>query len=178
MSERQLRSCCSSGDCCSPVQESKQVNIDFLYLDLSVCQRCQGAEQNLTEALAEVANVLSSAGYVVKVNRIHVATRELAIQYEFVSSPTIRVNGQDIVLEVTESTCQDCGDLCGDSVDCRSWIYEGNEYTEPPKAMIIASILKQVFGGEATAVQPKEPYVLPDNLKVFFDGLKDAGTNE
>ena len=174
MSERQTRSCCSGGDCCPPAQESKQVVIDFLYLDLSVCQRCQGADQNLSEALEEVTKVLSSAGYVVQVNRIHMATKELAIQYEFLSSPTIRVNGQDIVLEVTESTCQDCGDLCGDSVDCRSWVYEGREYAEPPKAMIIASILKRVFGGEAVVAQPKEPYVLPENLKLFFEGLETA----
>ena len=174
MSKLQTRSSCSGGDCCPPAQESKQVVIDFLYLDLSVCQRCQGADQNLSEALEEVTKVLSSAGYVVQVNRIHMATKELAIQYEFLSSPTIRVNGQDIVLEVTESTCQDCGDLCGDSVDCRSWVYEGREYAEPPKAMIIASILKRVFGGEAVVAQPKEPYVLPENLKLFFEGLETA----
>jgi hypothetical protein len=77
-------------------------------------------------------------------------------------------------LEVTESTCQDCGDLCGDSVECRSWVYEGNEYTELPKAMIIAAILKRVFGGEAAEGQAKASYVLPDNLKVFFDGLEAA----
>ncbi|WP_037350441.1 DUF2703 domain-containing protein [Anaeroarcus burkinensis] len=167
-------SCDCHGDCCASEPERKQVVIDFLYLDLSVCQRCQGAEQNLEEALAEVAKVLSSAGYEVKVNRIHMATRALAIQYEFVSSPTIRVNGQDLVLAVTESACQDCGDLCGGSVACRSWVYEGSEYTEPPKAMIIAAILKRVFGGESALALVKEPYELPENLKVFFDGMEAA----
>ena len=40
--------------------------------------------------------------------------------------------------------------------------------------MIIASILKRVFGGEAVVAQPKEPYVLPENLKLFFEGLETA----
>ena len=32
--------------------------IDFMYLDLSICMRCQGAEDSLEEAIADVAKVL------------------------------------------------------------------------------------------------------------------------
>lgn len=47
--------CCSCGcDCCDSDQGKKQLMIDFLYLDLSVCQRCQGAENNLELCIMQV----------------------------------------------------------------------------------------------------------------------------
>jgi len=107
--------------------------IDFLYLDLSVCTRCQGTDTSLDEALAEVSRVLEATGTEVIVNKINVNTEELAIKHRFLSSPTIRVNGHDIQMEVKESLCESCGDLCGDEVDCRVWVYQGKEYTVPPK---------------------------------------------
>lgn len=37
--------CCSCGSgCCGQEQEKRQIIIEFLYLDLSVCKRCQGTE--------------------------------------------------------------------------------------------------------------------------------------
>lgn len=165
---------CNSGNCCSAVKTNKQVEIDFLYLDLSVCQRCQGTERNLMEAIDEVSGVLKAAGYEVWVNKINIISRELAVKYEFVSSPTIRINGRDIVLEVNETVCADCGDLCGESVDCRSWVYDGVEYPEPPKAMLIAAILKEVFAENKEPKTDKTSYVLPENLEVFFSGIESS----
>lgn len=164
--------CCSSSSssCCGSMQEKKQLIIDFLYLDLSVCERCQGAETNLDKAVDEVSVVLKAAGFEIKVNKVNITSKELAVKYKFLSSPTIRINGKDIILEVKESSCQECGDLCGDDVDCRVWIYEGIEYTEPPKELIINAILKNIYGNKDTTSE-KEDYTLPDNLVKFFDGL-------
>jgi hypothetical protein len=50
---------------------------------------------------------------------------------------TIRINGKDIVLEMSETDCGDCGDLCSENVVCRSWIYKGDEYSEPSKEMLV-----------------------------------------
>lgn len=171
-------SCCSCGsDCCDAVRDSgsnkRKMIIDFLYLDLSVCTRCQGTEESLEEALDEVAKVLEATGYEVVVNKINVVTEELAIRHKFVSSPTIRVNGRDIQMEVKESLCESCGDLCGDEVDCRVWVYQGKEYTVPPKAMIIEAILKEVYGGEGERSEKKQEYVLPPNLKKFYAAMKE-----
>ena len=94
----------------------RQIIIDFLYLDLSVRKRCQGTETNLYDAVNEVSTVLSEAGFEIVVNKININSRELAIKNHFLSSPTIRVNGRDIALEVKESSCKECGDLCGDCV--------------------------------------------------------------
>jgi hypothetical protein len=165
--------CCScGGNCCEPEKKIKKISIDFLYLDLNVCERCQGAEKNLDEAVDEVSGVLKAAGYDITVNKVNITSKELAYKYQFESSPTIRINGRDIALEIKESPCKECGDLCGDNVDCRVWIYEGKEYSQPPKAMIVDAILKSVYGGKSTAPVEKGEYVLPENLRSFFDGLE------
>lgn len=164
--------CCSCGSgCCESEQIKKPLVIEFLYLDLSVCERCQSTENNLDEAINEVAVVLKNAGFDLVVNKVNITSKELAIKYKFLSSPTIRINGNDIELEVKESLCKECGDLCGEDVDCRVWMYEGIEYNEPPKSMIINAILKEIYGGGKTDTVKKDDYVLPDNLKVFFDGI-------
>ena len=95
------------------------------------------------------------------------------LQHRFASSPTIRVNGRDIQLEGKESKCDSCGDLCGDDVDCRIWLYQGKEYTSPPPAMIIDAILREVYGQPAAAVAASEPFVLPDNLRKFFRAMRE-----
>ena len=169
--------CCPCGTtCCDPIQEKKEIVIDFLYLDLSVCTRCQGTDTSLDEALAEVSKVLEATGVEVVVNKINVVSEELAIKYKFISSPTIRVNGHDIQMDVKESLCESCGDLCGDEVDCRVWIYQSNEYTTPPKAMIIEALLKEVYGSNSTFEEEKE-YVLPENLKHFYASMKGKTEN-
>lgn len=163
---------CNSSSCCSDRPASKEIVIDFLYLDLSVCERCQGTDKNLDEAISEVSSVLKAAGYGIKLNKVNIVSRELAIKYEFESSPTIRVNGYDIACEVKESSCTECGDLCGDSVDCRVWSYEGIDYTNAPKEMIVNAILKEVYS-DTHAPCKKEGYKLPKNLEAFFNGLED-----
>lgn len=168
--------CCSCGSsCCDTTKEAKtdkkSIVIDFLYLDVTVCERCQGADTSLDEALSEVANVLEATGVDVIVNKINVSNEELAKQYKFVSSPTIRVNEFDIQMDVKEDSCESCGDLCGDDVDCRVWVYQGKDYTVPPKAMIIESILKAVYG-EKIRKQEEPKYSLPDNLKKFYEAMK------
>jgi len=173
MEKKKTSGCCGGGrDCCSPAVEKKTLNIDFLYLDLSVCERCQGTDNNLDEAIKDVSKVLAAAGFEIKTNKVNITTKELAIKYEFVSSPTIRINGKDIAVDVKESTCKECGDLCGDSVDCRVWNYEGADYTEPPKELIVNAMLKEIYSVNVPASGKKVPYELPRNLEVFFTGKK------
>ncbi len=101
--------------------------------------------------------------------KIHVQSEEQALALGFISSPTIRINGRDIQLEVRESLCESCGDLCGDDVDCRVWVYHGKEYSVPPKGLIIEAILREVYKepGE-NAPETTRPAELPENLKKFF----------
>lgn len=123
--------------------------------------------------MSEIIRVLEAAGNEVIVNKINVNTEELAIKHKFVSSPTIRVNGCDIQTDVKETLCESCGDLCGDDVDCRVWVYEGNEYTVPPKGMIIESILKAIYGGKVGLPVSEQEYTLPENLKRFYAAMEN-----
>ena len=180
MSQEQKKSgqgscCCGAGCCGEPVatgSDKRLIVIDFLYLDLEVCNWCKGTGNSLDGAVAQVTGVLEAAGVDVIVNRIHVDSEEKAVKHRFASSPTIRVNGRDIQLDGKESKCESCGDLCGDEVDCRIWLYQGKEYTSPPPAMIIDAILREVYGPPAAATAVSEPFVLPENLRKFFQAMQ------
>lgn len=176
MEEKNMTGCCSgSSECCGNTDEIKlirnQIVIDFLYLDLNVCTRCQGAESILDEAIKDIAKVLEATGTDLKVNKINVNTSDLAVKHQFLSSPTIRVNGHDIQLDYKESKCESCGELCGDVVDCRVWIYQGQEFTIPPKAMIIEGILKVIYGGNLEAGVAEADYTIPENLRHFYESM-------
>src|SRR5215210_9070214 len=91
---------------------TQPLGIDFLYLDLETCTRCRGTDANLAAALMEVGRVLEAAGVEVVVRKTLVASAEQARALGFVSSPTLRVNGADIALELRESRCAECGETC------------------------------------------------------------------
>ena len=158
---------CSSGNCCGQPQTKKEIAIDFLYLDTAVCGRCQDTEKALDEAVSSVAVILGAAGYEFKVNKMNITTRKMANKYRFISSPTIRVNGNDIAVEFRESLCEDCGTLCGDNVDCRVWVYNGIEYTAPPKEMIVDAILREIYSPKQGEPE-RESYQIPANLETYF----------
>ena len=151
--------------------KATHLDIEFLYLDLKVCTRCRGTHVNLEAAISEVAQVLRTTGVEVSTRKIHVQSEEQAHDLGIVSSPTIRINGQDIQPDVKESPCEPCGDLCGcgEGVTCRVWTHQGQEYTTPPKAMIVEAILAEVYGGTKTVSPiPLREAGAPDNLKRFF----------
>ena len=106
-----------------------------------------------------------------------VESEEQARALRFVSSPTIRVDGDDVALELRESSCgsEACTDGCGDQIACRVWVHRGREYTEPPVAMIVDAILGHVYGGAPGRAAPEpEAYELPENLARFFSGKAAA----
>ena len=147
------------------------VVVDLLYLDNRVCGRCQGAEAVLDQAVSELTPVLHATGRRMVVNRVNITTRELAREHRFVSSPTIRVNGHDIQPAGSESRCEACGTLCGDVVDCRTWDYNGEHFSTPPKALIVNAILSAVYATNPDLEPVYGDYVLPENLERFFAGL-------
>ena len=154
--------------------EKRRLDIDFLYLDLSVCERCQDTGSTLDEAIEEIAQLLDATGVDVALNKIHVTSEEQAVALGFLVSPTIRVNGRDIQMIVRESLCDSCGTLCEceGGVSCREWEYQGQWYTAPPKGLIIEAILKEVYGGAGEGREkPLKGQEAPDNLKRFFSGF-------
>jgi hypothetical protein len=149
-----------------------QLGIDFMYLDLETCTRCRSTDGNLEAALTEVEHILEVAGVDVSVRKTLVASEEQARMLGFVSSPTIRVNGADIALELRESSCAECGEACAcdGAIDCRVWVWQGQEHTEAPTAMIVDAILRGVYGGAQRATAASQVGVVPENLARFFAG--------
>jgi len=160
----QKMSCCAEGsDCCKP---TKKIEIEFLYLDLNVCERCLGSDKNLDDAIELIKPILTKLGYSLDIHKVNVNTVELAKQYRFLSSPTIRINQNDIELSVKEDNCKSCGDLCGDTVDCRVFTYDGKEYHEPPVEMIIDGILRSIYN--PIKLKELDDYQVPANLRTFY----------
>jgi hypothetical protein len=173
---------CSTGAATVPAKvEKKKVSIDFLYLDLESCEPCQGSEGNLEDALDEISTLLETTGAEVELNKIHVSSYDQALQLGFVSSPTIRVNGRDLALEVRESHCSSCSAISGTETFCRVWDFEGQEYKAAPKALIIEAVMKTVYGGvEQQDKVPADSQRMATslaNLKSFFEGTRVAATS-
>jgi len=153
----------------------RSLTIEFLYLDLSVCNRCKGTGANLDEALRETSRILESAGVEVSVSKVLVESEAEAKALDFFSSPTIRINGKDISLEFRESRCTSCEACAGDigPVNCRVWVFHGREYTEAPKGMIVDAILREVYGGGVSGNLPvpkQKSRKVPEDLERFFSG--------
>lgn len=148
----------------------RQVKVDYLYLDLSVCERCQGTEHVLNQAIELLGPVLSVMDIELTLSKINVINEELAIKHEFISSPTIRVDGRDLAMEVKENSCSSCSDLSGEAVDCRVWIYKDQEYSEPPLALVVERMIEVIFCKSEDYEKP--PYILPENLAVYYEGFE------
>jgi len=152
----------------------RKINIDFLYVDLTACTRCIGTDAHLGEALSEVSRILEAAGIDVVVRKTLVESEEQAKALGFFSSPTIRINGKDIALEFRESRCDSCEACAGNvPVNCRVWVFQGKEYTEAPKAMIVDAILREVYRNASTQEPPGRPRKrreVPENLRRYFSG--------
>jgi hypothetical protein len=151
-------------------EKKRRIEIDFLYLDLEVCSPCRSTESNIEDALNDVAGILKATGVEVTVRKTHVESLEQAIELGFLSSPTVRIGGQDLQLSFKENYCATCSQVSGTQTDCRVWLYQGQEYSAPPKAMIIEAVLQEVYGSPrsepAKIVRPENAL---ENLARFFE---------
>jgi hypothetical protein len=161
----------------------RQLQIDFLYLDLEVCTRCRGTDASLEAALSTVDGVLEAAGVDVRVTKTLVDSEQKALSLGLVTSPTIRVDGKDIALEFRESRCESEACACGsgdgaDKIQCRVWVYEGQEYTEAPAPMIVNAILSSVYGPASVPATVASSRELPENLRHFFRAEKEGAVSQ
>ena len=156
--------------CCRDIKKTKKViKVEYLYLDINTCERCIGTDTVLEHVLKELSGAFKLAGYSIVYKKVQIKTAEMAQVYRFLSSPTIRVNGRDICASVQENNCGCCGDIAGTQVNCRVFSYNGKKYEVPPKEMLAQRILKMAFQPQLPSLHIRK-YVLPKNLKNFFDG--------
>ncbi len=167
--EDELTACgCGCGSECVETSEKKVV-VEYLYLDLHTCERCIGTDRELDEVMMVLTPALELAGFDVEYNKVEMATEEIAKQYQFPSSPTIRVNGVDIGGPVQENSCGCCSEISGTDIDCRVFEHDGQSYEVPPKEMLAEAILRIVFS-ESEGGCAYGDYELPQNLKTFYEG--------
>lgn len=152
--------------------------IEFLYLDLTRCTRCRDTDRHLEEALSSVRAVLQAAGREIDVKKIHTQSEGQARELGFVSSPTIRVDGRDIAIDLKESECTSCGGVCGEEgIACRVWNFHGTDYDAAPAAMIVDAVLREIYGGSPRPVTPT-PAPMSENLARFFAAKTARGTRK
>ena len=168
MKKENMEACCS---CCGD-QPGKTLLVEYLYLDLQTCDRCIGTDQVLDEVMGEISPVLALAGYEVDYRKIEMTSEELARRYRFLSSPTIRVNGRDICMTVSENSCGCCSDISGTDVDCRVFELNGASYEVPPKGVLAETVLQMIFNPMESGCSCSE-YDLPENLKDFYEGKRN-----
>lgn len=166
--------CCCLGGFCSE-ESYKKVLVEYLYLDLETCDRCIGTDSVLDGVMKILTPALELAGYKVEYNKLEMETSEMAKQYKFASSPTIRVNGNDICESVKENSCGCCSDISGTDVDCRVFEYNGETYEVPPEEMIANEILCSVFRKSTEICSCETKYELSDNLNSFYEGKRNKG---
>jgi hypothetical protein len=157
------------------------IEIDFLYLDLTTCTRCVGSDENLKEAIAIVSPALALSGKHITLNHILIDSEETAVAHQFVTSPTVRVNGRDIAEEMKESQCDTCTDLCGceEGTDCRVWVYQGEEFNQAPTALIVEAIMQAAYRPPIAAKVDVGQYKeVPINLQRFFSAKTEPAAAE
>jgi hypothetical protein len=163
----------TSGATVTQIERKRRIEIDFLYLDLEVCSPCRSTESNIEDALNEVAGILKATGVEVIVQKTHVESLEQAVELGFLTSPTLRINGKDLQLDFKENYCATCSQVSGTQTDCRIWLYQGQEYSAPPKAMIIEAVLREVYGGHrADGAKIVRPENALENLRRFFESKR------
>jgi len=157
------------------LKKAKLLNVDLLAIDLTTCERCVPTGDTLAKALRLLKPVAAAIGIELRENRVVVRNPEEAKALALITSPTIRLNGRDIVQDVHESECESCGDLVGgdSKVDCREWHYKGQVFTSVPLPMLIETMLGAMLKiDEVPPMKPAPLEELPDNLSQYFASKK------
>ncbi|MEL6478595.1 MAG: DUF2703 domain-containing protein [Pseudomonadota bacterium] len=163
--------------CCTETAANRDLTLEFLFLDQTICKPCSGTGRALDEAAEIVAAPLAALGTSLEIVRTHVATRSDAIAHRLEISPTLRIDGEDIDPARSEGVCGTCGDLAGGAttVTCRTWHWRGTEYPAAPTGLIVEAILKAAVAGTSpSAPEAEGTYTLPGNLDAFFDARREG----
>ncbi len=158
-----------NGGCCGNSRD--ELVIDFLYVDLSECERCQSSDETLDRALRELREQIHGKDISsITINKRKITSDEEAEEYGLVRSPTLRIDGKDIEeivnedYEIKDNYCPSCEEVTGPECyeitgrgnDCRVFEYRGKTYETIPKEMIKEAVRK-VVGIEEEVSECCEP---------------------
>jgi len=120
------------------------MKIELLYiLD---CPWCVKTKELIRKSLRELKAKAD-------IKEILIDSNKKAKMYNFVGSPTIRINGKDIQEKISKGRCLPCEELAERtkgatefvkqecSCGCRTFFYRGKSFSYPPKGLIKESIV-------------------------------------
>lgn len=109
--------------------------IDFFYFDMQSCKRCMETDRNLQDAINEL-------GSKVKIVKHKLEDHEEYVEgFGNVVSPSIYLNGKDIFPKTNTSSCGECSNLCGKSVNCRAESDDSDPFTKKVIKKAISELL-------------------------------------
>jgi hypothetical protein len=142
--------------------ESPTLNVTFLEVDMSSvgelgCRECDSTRQRLDAAIKVIEPVFRELGIEIQVKRELVKTAQQAQALNFQASPTIQVEGHNLAPEHQAD-------------GSRIWTWRGERTTNPPKAMIIDTLLRGYVQSTPVNQPVKAAAQLHPYLQQFLNG--------
>ncbi|MCX8190152.1 MAG: DUF2703 domain-containing protein [Candidatus Diapherotrites archaeon] len=128
--------------------KKSKIKIQVLYL--LDCPWCVKTKKLVKESLKEL-------GLKAEVEEIIIDSENKAKKFNFVGSPTVRINGEDIQETIAKNRCIPCEKIANKTggaseyvtkeckCGCRVYFYKGKIYNYPPKQMIKKAICKLIL---------------------------------
>jgi hypothetical protein len=149
--------------------------LELFALDTTSCGPCVSALASLHAAAAVLSRELTGRGYAVATRVVRLEDADHARAHGMVSSPTVRVNGVDIVLDIEEHACSSCSDLAGAPVECRTYSWEGQLFDHAPAGLIAAAVHRHVEAGARRAQRSTPVGRGTTSVERFFSARENAG---
>lgn len=164
----------TEGNTAAETTTKKVLDVVLLVIDLTTCARCVPTGDQLQQAVNLLMPVAEALGIALRHRQIVVQTPQEAKQNALLSSPTIRLNGQDIEQDIRESLCESCGDLTENNtmVDCREWHYRGKVYSAAPLPLLVEAIMAAMLKIDEPPIVHQPLEALPENLERYFANKK------
>lgn len=128
----------------------KKLIIEWRHLDVEgeTCNRCYDTGENLAQEVKRLGRALQPQGIEVELSETKLDDSQIP------QSNTILFNDipiEDILnIKVSENYCDSCTSLLGKETNCRTIMFEGNEYEDIPAKAIRQAAYKVLGLEEAT----------------------------
>jgi hypothetical protein len=150
------------------------VVLELFALDSTVCTPCVSAMASMHAAAAALSHELTGDGYVVATRVVLLENTAHATELGISSSPTVRVNGHDIALDVHEGACPTCSSLVGVSIDCRTYEWDGQRFDHPPVPLVVEAVHQHLAAGARRDATPTLAPSHPTSVERFLTARERA----
>ncbi len=152
-----------------PVQTTEvPIVLELFALDTVTCEPCVSAMSSLHAAAAVLSRELTDQGYLVATRVVLLENAARAGQLGISSSPTVRVNGHDVALEIQEEPCSTCSSLAGTGIECRTYTWDGQRFDHPPVPLLVDAVHRHVASGARRASRQTPAASQPTSVERFF----------